>query len=436
LIPDTLHVDATNDRVGIGTTTPNVPLTVQHNNTYGVSIASTGTYSFLNLSDATSSGYNYVGFGALGDDLRISAGGSQRMAITSSGDVGIGTTSPAANLQVVSQNRAVSIIDSGVNNIAEVAFTSLGGNTPAFGRLSGYDVDIFSGTTRAGLASRVHVNRNGNVGIGTTSPSAQLTVQAASTGVDDGTVEFHSWSGSPTSPTEVEDWPTPVLALRAYDSYFRQSFLSFGYPNDAVYQTGNSVWNFRLYTPGGATTASTASTNLELYGPGTFSVGALSKASGSFRIPHPLPEKAETHDLVHSFIEGPQADLIYRGRVTLVDGQASVNVDESAGMTEGTFVALCRGIQCFMSNESGWTAVRGSVTGNVLTIEAQDSACVDTVSWMVVGERQDQHMVETSWTDENGKVIVEPLTTRATEQELAESVARMEAARIEALEAN
>ena len=27
---------------------------------------------------------------------------------------------------------------------------------------------------------------------------------------------------------------------------------------------------------------------------------------------------------------------------------------------------------------------------------------------MVIGERQDQHIIETDWTDENGKVIVEP----------------------------
>jgi hypothetical protein len=28
---------------------------------------------------------------------------------------------------------------------------------------------------------------------------------------------------------------------------------------------------------------------------------------------------------------------------------------------------------------------------------------------MVIGERKDKHMMETEWTDENGKVIVEPL---------------------------
>ena len=134
--------------------------------------------------------------------------------------------------------------------------------------------------------------------------------------------------------------------------------------------------------------------------------GAVSKGSGSFRIDHPL--KPETHKLVHSFVEGPQADNIYRGKVELVDGTATVNIDTVAGMTEGTFAALNREIQCFTTNETGWTAIKGSVTGNLLTIVAQDDTCTDTISWLVIGERQDQHMYDTEWTDENGKVIVEP----------------------------
>jgi len=137
--------------------------------------------------------------------------------------------------------------------------------------------------------------------------------------------------------------------------------------------------------------------------------GALSKGSGSFKIEHPLPSLSETHQLVHSFIEGPQADLIYRGKVSLVNGQAQINIDSTARMTEGTFEVLCRDIQCFTTNESDWTPVRGSVTRNILTIEAQDQTSTASISWMVIGERQDKHMYETDWTDENGKVIVEPL---------------------------
>ena len=137
--------------------------------------------------------------------------------------------------------------------------------------------------------------------------------------------------------------------------------------------------------------------------------GSLSKASGSFKIDHPLPSKTNTHHLVHSFVESPQANNIYRGKVDLVDGTATVNIDTVAGMSDGTFVLLNREIQCFTSNETGWVAVKGSVSGNILTITSQENTCTDTISWMVIGERKDKHMYDTDWTDENGKVIVEPL---------------------------
>jgi hypothetical protein len=135
--------------------------------------------------------------------------------------------------------------------------------------------------------------------------------------------------------------------------------------------------------------------------------GSLSKNSGSFKIDHPI--KPDTHHLVHSFVEGPQADNLYRGKVTLVDGFATVNLDEAGRMTEGTFVALNGNVQCWTTNEDGWTQVRGKVEGNTLTIEAQDPACEDEVSWLVIGERHDQHMMDTEWTDENGRVITEPV---------------------------
>jgi hypothetical protein len=166
------------------------------------------------------------------------------------------------------------------------------------------------------------------------------------------------------------------------------------------FRVGNGKQGQLLFVDGSA--ASVAIT-------GSLSVSSsVSKGSGSFKIDHPLPAKTETHHLVHSFIEGPQADNIYRGKIDLVDGSATVNIDTAAGMTEGTYVLLNTNTQCFTSNESGWTAVKGSVSGNNLTITAQES-CSDTISWMVIGERHDQHMLDTEWTDDNGKVIVEPL---------------------------
>jgi hypothetical protein len=149
-------------------------------------------------------------------------------------------------------------------------------------------------------------------------------------------------------------------------------------------------------------------------------VGSLSKGSGSFRIEHPLPSLSETHQLVHSFIEAPKADLIYRGKLTLLNGKGQANIDEVATMTEGTFEALCREVQCFTTNESGWDLVKGKVIGNIIYIESQNENSTDEISWMVIGERKDKHMMETGWTDENGKVIVEPL--KPIEQEPMEDL--------------
>ena len=77
-------------------------------------------------------------------------------------------------------------------------------------------------------------------------------------------------------------------------------------------------------------------------------------------------------------------------------------------MTEGTFATLNRDIQCFTTNETGWTPIKGSVSGNKLTILAQDNSCTDTISWMVVGERQDDNIINNTMTDSQGHLIVEP----------------------------
>ena len=147
--------------------------------------------------------------------------------------------------------------------------------------------------------------------------------------------------------------------------------------------------------------------------------GSLAKGSGSFKIDHPLESMSETHHLVHSFVESPQANNIYRGKVQLVEGKAKVNLDEVSTMTNGTFAALNRDIHTYTSNESDWDAVRGSVNGNILSIECQNAKSNAIVSWLVIGERQDKHMMETEWTDDNGKVIVEPL--KPIEEKIEES---------------
>jgi len=138
--------------------------------------------------------------------------------------------------------------------------------------------------------------------------------------------------------------------------------------------------------------------------------GSFSAASNKgFLIPHPIVGLSTTKELFHTAIEGPQSDLIYRGKNQLSAGTTSINIDTKSGMTEGTFVALCRDVQCFTTNETGWTAVKGSVSGNIITITAQDNTCTDIISWMVVGERQDPSIKSSAnkYTDTEGNLIPE-----------------------------
>lgn len=135
--------------------------------------------------------------------------------------------------------------------------------------------------------------------------------------------------------------------------------------------------------------------------------GNIYGTSKNFRIDHPIPSMKDTHYLIHTSIEGPQADLIYRGKVELVDGKAEVNIDEASRMTSGTFEALCQDVQSYTTNESGWSLTKSYIVGNILHIEAQDETANDTISWLVIGERKDESMKYSNTTDENSHVIVE-----------------------------
>jgi hypothetical protein len=111
---------------------------------------------------------------------------------------------------------------------------------------------------------------------------------------------------------------------------------------------------------------------------------------------------------VHSFIEGPKADLVYSGMIRLVSGYAHINIDAVSGMTTGTFEVLCRDVRRSTTNESGFAKIRSEFYGSSLHIYAESQDCGDEIFWQVIGERKDPHMYETSWTDEEGHVVVEP----------------------------
>lgn len=158
-----------------------------------------------------------------------------------------------------------------------------------------------------------------------------------------------------------------------------------------IHYANTNYW----YDPSGATQ------HMVLNSSGDLTVaGALSKGSGSFDIEHPT---LEGHRLRHSFIEGPQADLIYRGTATLnTNGSAVIDLDAESGMTEGTWEALCRDPWSIVSAPG--ETVDWSLNSKHLTITGSPGvAC----SWIVIGERNDPHIHESQITDNSGRIVVE-----------------------------
>ena len=418
-----------------------------------------------------------------------SGAATEKMRILSSGNVGIGTSTPGINfgggtadytsgptLEINGGTRGALLI-SGTTD-AQLLFGDAGNSADEQKAGIGYDSGILSlyhvtdanyGRSAPGLS----LLNSGSVGIGTAAPSYPLHVKAvagyiaveSSTGTNPTYFRAVNTSGSAFFGLESNTGGNVAIGSNPYagvmthagayplqfgtNNTVRMTISSAGYVGIGVaaparhlhVHDANATWSVVQITNNGSGTALTdgfqlqqvnahsyvynyeagnihfgtsAIERMSIAAAGAVNVnGAFSKGSGSFKIDHPLPALNETHNLIHSFIEGPQADLIYRGRADLVDGSATVDLDVAAGMTVGTWVLLCRDEQVFTTNETSYNHVRGTVSGSTLTIECEEATCTDSVSWMVVAERQDQHMRDsnTEWTDENGRPIIEPLKT-------------------------
>lgn len=128
--------------------------------------------------------------------------------------------------------------------------------------------------------------------------------------------------------------------------------------------------------------------------------------SKNFKIDHPVDP--DNTWLVHGSIEGPQLDLVYRGTATLSNGTATVIMDAEYDMLPGTWSALCRNPQAWITAKDDFMQCLGTVTDGVLTIRSQDETFSGEVSWLVIAERQDDSIKKDDFTDNEGRLIIEP----------------------------
>jgi len=250
-------IDARNEKVGIGTTSPSEKLDVAGNIELGdggtgaalkynstnrgtifvngseimrleaagnVGIGTTSPQSKLNINGGTGSLSTGLTFGdgdtgiweASDDNLRFSTTSTTRMVINSSGNVGIGTTSPSAKLEVVDSGTNTNInsrkdlsttaftstynaiqmsnFDTTANNWAKFSFAGNSGiptqtaasiATQFLDHTNNYGDLTFWTRGSVDFDERMRITSTGNVGIGTTSPTSKLDVAGGDIELDD-----------------------------------------------------------------------------------------------------------------------------------------------------------------------------------------------------------------------------------------------------------
>jgi len=231
---DTLYVDSANNRVGIGTSSPATTLTVTGSYANGLEIYKNGVDSnssarlFFNSDTNTTALYNAGGNFIISTGATVgSSSGTERMRIDSSGNVGIGTSSPLGRLSVLGEGRIVTIGDSGTANTPAITARNTADTSYAFLNISTYRTKFFTEGSE-----RMVINESGNVGIGTSSPSEKLDVS--------GTVKATSFSGSASGLTGIPAPSELSTASGSAPSYSARAWVNFnGTGTVAIRASGN-----------------------------------------------------------------------------------------------------------------------------------------------------------------------------------------------------
>ena len=222
---EALRVDSSGN-VGIGTTSPAELLHIVQTDTNNVATFA----KFSNTTNATT-GFDIGVVNNTGDAIlynreetamRFATGDTEAMRIDSSGNVGIGTTSPfSLKLHV----RPATDVNFGVYN-ATTTLRTAAFNDP-FNAFIDWQLDASTFRFRTNTIERLRIDSSGNVGIGTSSPTARLDVSGQIVSND-----------SPAFQKPSDYWSSAYYSVNNLGSLgttgsFRVSLTSNGYRNSS-----------------------------------------------------------------------------------------------------------------------------------------------------------------------------------------------------------
>jgi hypothetical protein len=357
------------ENVGIGLTNPSdyyaTELVVDASDEGGISVVNGTTEAgYLAFADGTSGAARYSGY--LSYDHNVDAltsrsagyinfmtgGGTERMRIDSSGNVGIGTGSPAATLHTQS-----TVPDTNIR----VGYDA--NKTTRIGTTSGGDAQIYAYETGVGyhniLLAVDSGSSAGNVGIGTSSPSQPLTVSKAGDlyiQVNNSSAGFNTYLGTYTNESRIVcDGAKPI-------AFFVNGSRVVDFANGGNVGIGTSSPSAGLHVETDVNPVlkldrgSANNTNANLYYNGTLT-GQLSAANAEFQI-----SAAGSSTLTTFFTNGGERMRIDSSGRVMVNQTAASAASAGVKMQVNTDI-LSRGTFAgyFWENRSGITI--GSLTG-------------------------------------------------------------------------